>query len=352
MFMKRDIFLQPCFILLCLLLTIEAKAWTATDTLSSTTNQGAKQSSTPIDKQAVRVTCQITNFTMQPGEIDQAIVFNDPANEQTVLFDLTEGGAIVSLKYHDTEYIWGYNGGGLLQMAFHNRRNDGLWEGDYNPTQAGDGTSMSPVTGIGGNGKDSIVIITMMLDFNHNNGFYQHPFIAVWGGKIDTHIPTSYFTPYTLETIARWVPNPGGKPKYYLKLEERITHLTNEKIGPFVFDFADYQNWNFDVSAISPENCPCSSSQTNYICGGWYSDSTHQDGLAIAMPSSNFPNSKVSGNFNSDFMWRNRSFHLVSTDSLDGITSKKFEWYVMVGPWNKAMQFSKKFGISRGGNEK
>ena len=350
MLMKKNKILKSWFILLSFLflINIKAQAWTATDTLSSAVNQGATQLSSPIDKQAVRVGGQITNFTMEPGEVDQAIVFKDPANEQTVLFDLAEGGAIVSLKYHDMEYVWGYNGGGLLQMAFHNQRNDGLWAGDYNPTQAGDGTNMSPVTGIACYGTDSVDIITMMLDFNHNNGFYSHPLIAVWGGKVDTTIPTSYFSPYTLETIAHWVPNPGGEPKYYLKLDERITHLTNEKMGPFGYDFADYQNWNFDVRAISPENCPCSSSLTNYMSGGWYSDKSRQEGLAIAMPSSNFPNSKVGGGFNSDFMWRNHSFHLSASESLDGVASKKFVWYVMVGPWNKALQFSQKLGLPRG----
>ncbi|MGH7193805.1 MAG: hypothetical protein ACREJM_09770, partial [Candidatus Saccharimonadales bacterium] len=110
--------------------------------------QGAGQGPTPVDKQAVRVGCQVTPYVMQPGQTDQAVVVRDPAGEQTVLFDVTEGGAIVSLKYHGIEHIWGYNGGGLLQMAFHNSRKVGKLYGDYNPTQAGDGSAMSPVTGV------------------------------------------------------------------------------------------------------------------------------------------------------------------------------------------------------------
>jgi len=85
---------------------------------------------------------------MQPNQPDQAIVLKDPAGEQTALFDTTQGGALVSLKYRGVEHIWGYNGGGLLQIAFHNRRDNGSIAGDYNPTQAGDGSAMSPVTGI------------------------------------------------------------------------------------------------------------------------------------------------------------------------------------------------------------
>jgi hypothetical protein len=64
------------------------------------------------------------------------------------LFDTTEGLALTSLKYRGVEHIWGYNGGGQLQMAFHNQKNTGAWEGEYNPTHAGDRSAMSVVTGI------------------------------------------------------------------------------------------------------------------------------------------------------------------------------------------------------------
>jgi hypothetical protein len=47
-------------------------------------------------------------------------------------------------------------------------------------------------------------------------------------------------------------------------------------------------------------------------------------------------------------MWRNHSFHLSASESLDGVASKKFVWYVMVGPWSNALQFSMKLGLSGG----
>ena len=61
-----------------------------------------------------------------------------------------------------------------------------------------------------------------------------------------------------------------------------------------------------------------------------------------AMPGANFPGNKVGGGFNSDYMWRNRNFHLVSHESLDGIASKSLVWYVMAGPWQNALAFAKK----------
>jgi hypothetical protein len=302
---------------------------------------GAAQEAAPAEAQALRSNCEITKFEMQPGQKDAAVVLKDPAGEQTVLFDIVEGGAIVSLKHKGLEHIWGWNGGGLLQMAFHNQMKNGPWTGDYNPTQAGDGTAMSPVTGIYCDGTNSLTVLTMMLDFNHNNGAYPKALLAVWGGRMDDSAPPGNFSPYTLETRATWVPNPSGEPKYYLRLDERFTHLADEKIGVFTYDFADYMPWEFSVRAISPENCPCPSSSTSYMAGGWYRDASRTVGLSVAMPSSNFPGLKVNGVFNSDYTWRNRNFHLIAEEALDGIASKTFVWYVLPGGWENALKFAR-----------
>jgi hypothetical protein len=290
---------------------------------------------------AVSAACLTTEFQPEPGQMDQAVVLEDPAGEQKVIFDTTEGGAIVSWKYRDVEHVWGYNGGGMLQMAFHNGMNFGAWAGDYNPTQAGDGTAMSPVTGIACDGKTKLDILATILDFNHNNGFFPHPLLAVWNGRINTFMPPSYSSPYTLEVRAEWVENPDGAPKYYLKLKEHFVHVADEKIGAFAYDFASYNPWEFGARAISPENCPCEPGKTNYMAGGWYQDQKRAEGLAIAMPSSNFPKSKVDGSFNTDYMWRNRNFHLGATETLDRIQAKDFVWYVMPGPWDSALKFAK-----------
>lgn len=294
----------------------------------------------PPSKESVTIACRTTDFTSQPHQTDHAILLKDPAAEQEVLFDTTQGGAIVSWKYRGIEHVWGWNGGGLLQMAFHNHMDAGAWEGDYNPTQAGDGSANSPVTGIACHGDHSVDIVTTMLDFNHNNGFYQKALVAVWNGRVNDMVPLSYSSPYVLETKAEWVPNPAGEPKYYLKLSERLVHVADEKIGGFGFDFAAYEPWEFNVSAISPEGCPCSSDKTSYIAGGWYQNSDRLEGLAVAMPASNFPGKRIGGGFNSDYMWRNRSFHLSSGAAVDGISTKEFVWYAMAGPWQSALAFA------------
>jgi hypothetical protein len=77
------------------------------------------------------------------------------------------------------------------------------------------------------------------------------------------------------------------------------------------------------------------------MAGGWYKGESRAVGLAVAMPSSNFPHSKVNGGFNTDYMWRGRSFHLGSEEALDGIATKALVWYVMVGPWRDALEFAR-----------
>jgi hypothetical protein len=63
------------------------------------------------------------------------------------------------------------------------------------------------------------------------------------------------------------------------------------------------------------------------MAGGWYQNEGRTMGLAVATPSGNFPGGKVEGGFNSDYMWRNRNFHLGSSESLDGISSKALVWF-------------------------
>jgi hypothetical protein len=154
------------------------------------------------DKEAVRGGCQVTAFQMQPGQVDNDVVIRDGAGERTVVFDTTSGGSIVSYKYMGVEHIWRWNGGGLLQIAFHNSMKRGPWPRGYNPTQAGDGSGCSPVVGVACKGTETIAILTMMLDFNHNNGFYEKPLIAVWGGRLNDVFPLSYSSPYTIEARA------------------------------------------------------------------------------------------------------------------------------------------------------
>ena len=103
--MHGKIILQHGCNLTCFLFSLAVEAQTLTNTLDSKGTGRSEPSFTPIDKEAVRGHFQLTEFTMQPGELDQAIVFKNPANEQTMLFDLAEGGTIVSFRYRDIEHM-------------------------------------------------------------------------------------------------------------------------------------------------------------------------------------------------------------------------------------------------------
>lgn len=87
----------------------------------------AEEPPTPLETAAVRVACKTTDFVMEPGQVDQAVVVQDPAGQQTVLFDITAGGAIVSLKYKGIEHIWGWNRGAMLQMVIHHVMGFAKW---------------------------------------------------------------------------------------------------------------------------------------------------------------------------------------------------------------------------------
>jgi hypothetical protein len=314
-----------------------AQGQTATD--STIDPAPPEREPSPPTAEANAIACTTSEFKPEPNQTDQAVVLVDPAGEQKATIDITQGGALVSLIYGGQEHVWKYNGGGLLQMAFHNHM-QGAWEGDYNPTQAGDGSAASPVTGVSCDHNHSLTTLTTMLDFNHNNGFYPKALVAVWDGKVNDMVPLSYSSPYLLETNADWVPNPKGSPAYYLRLQERMIHVADEKVGPFSYDFASYNPWELTTRAVFPENCPCTESQANSIVGGWYKDPSRAVGIAVAMPASNFPGGKISGGFNSDFMWRNRNFHLGAHEALDGIAAKDFVWYVMPGPWENAKSYA------------
>jgi hypothetical protein len=116
-------------------------------------------------------------------------------------------------------------------------------------------------------------------------------------------------------------------------------YYAGEAVGPFTFGFAAYADWSFQNQMVSPENCPCAPSAASYMAGGFYRDDL-STGLGIAMPSGNFASGRIGGGGATEPTWRNRSFHLSGQDSLDGIVSKAFVWYVLAGPWRNAEAFA------------
>jgi len=131
--------------------------------------------------------------------------------------------------------------------------------------------------------------------------------------------------------------------KYYLRLEQRITHLTKEKIGPFDFDFADYAPWN-SMCARSVRRLSVCDIEHQLHRRGVVTGTGHECGSGGCHSEQQLPENKVHAVFLPDYQWRMQSFHLESREALDGIMSKNFTWYVMVGPWRGALNFARHFG--------
>jgi hypothetical protein len=269
----------------------------------------------------------------------QVAVLRDPAGEQEARFDLTHGATLISLRFKGKELLYGQSAGAGINLYVPRRGPENelqqlspYWS-SYSPTQGH--TSMgipSTVSGVACNGQQSFRAFSMMVDRAQDSSFQKEPLLAVWKGRISDSFPPGYATPFAVETNASWIENPGGSPKYYLKLDQSVVNVRPEPTPEMEWFLEGAAPWGFLHAA---------SSATNHIAGGWYRDQKRTTGLAVAMSSSNFHKSQVGGSFNSDYMWRNRNFHLTSSEALDGVARKYVVWHVMPGSWSSALSFAK-----------
>ena len=111
----------------------------------------------------------------------------------------------------------------------------------------------------------------MMLDFNNNNGAYPKALVALWGGRVTKRVQraTSRLTRWKRGSLDS---HPAGEPKYYLQLDEAIHARGYEKIGNLVMTSPITCLGSSACVRSARENCPCASSTTNYMAGGWYRD--------------------------------------------------------------------------------
>ena len=161
-------------------------------------------------------------------------------------------------------------------------------------------------------------------DFNHNNGFYKKPLIAVWGGRVNDMIPLSYFSPMSWKPGRASDAESRGRTEALPAIARAVDHIADETIGSFAFDFArTISPGNSAFVRSVPKTAPAPLRKPITWPEVGIGTKKRDTGLAVAMPSSNFPGEKVWASFNSDYMWRNRNFHLSSQDSLDGIAAKE-----------------------------
>lgn len=290
--------------------------------------------------------CGATTFQpvsrfLPPGTTHNAYHLTDPSGQQRAVFDLLWGGALASLKQNGVERVWGNGVGGMVQPAFHSFPNGQ----DYNPTQAGsNGNIGSAVMGVRCIDTNTLYIMSGTLDFNR--GMSGHIISnTVLNGAV---VPNSYATPYTVVTIATFVPNPSGPPSYYLKLQQTITNIHPTSNLSFGFELAGYVPYSYTNKTRYPTACVdvasnCLNSSTPDLLGGLYPNPSLMGGTAffVSPQASWSPNRRTFVSFAQDDVNQNQSTHLF-TDGwvIAPGTSRTVTWYVLVGDWNKALNFA------------
>ncbi|MCE5309845.1 MAG: hypothetical protein LLG20_19595, partial [Acidobacteriales bacterium] len=229
----------------------------------------------------------------------------------------------------------------------------------YSPTQGH--TSMgipSTVSGVACNGQQSFRAFSMMVDRAQNSSFQKEPLLAVWKGNISDSFPPGYATPFAVETNATWIENPGGSPKYYLKLDQGVVNVRPEPAPELEWFLEGAAPWDFLHTARYPENCtektPCTSATTPVLAAGRYEDEARTSGFAIVAPASRWKTNRAFIRENSEFVvlmygavWaaERRSFAAVMAKPIEGVSANRFTWYVCAGAWTQARAFAE--GVSQ-----
>ncbi len=290
----------------------------------------------------------------------QVAVLRDPAGEQEARFDLRHGGTLISLRYRGKEILYGESAGASVNLWAPRRGTEAELKGmspywsSFNPTQGHASMDRPPVVaGVACQGQSSMRAFAMMADRAVNSSFQKEPLLAVWNGEISRGFPPGYSTPFAIETNASWAPNPGGAPKYYLKLDQSVVNVRPEATGSLEWFLEGAAPWNFEHSAIYPENCtekaPCASGSATALAAGRYEDAALANGLAIVAPTAGWNSPRAFIRRNAEFVvlsygavWAapRRSFAAVFERPLAGISANRFSWYVCAGGWEQARGFA------------
>jgi hypothetical protein len=292
----------------------------------------------------------------------QVVVLRDPAGEQEARFDLTRGATLISLRYHGKELLFGQSAGANVEMFVFRKDTSEAARGlspywtAFHPSQGGNSMGVpSTVAGVACNGEKSMQAFTMMVDAGINNAFVRNPLFAVWKGKLSDTYPPGYSTPYTIQTDASWVPNtnPGGVPKFYLKLHQAVVNYRSEDSGPMDWYLEGAAPWSSLYSSVyAPKNCnennPCSSETAPVLMAGRYQDSTRTNGFTIVVPTREWATQRAFVLENAEYVkllygavWAapRHTFAVVLSRRLKGLSAFSFDWYVCAGSWKQATGF-------------
>jgi hypothetical protein len=292
----------------------------------------------------------------------QVVVLKDPAGEQEARFDLTHGGTLISLRYHGREVTYGKPGGANVSMYIPRLGTEETLKGlspywsSLHVDQGGSsmGTT-STVAGVACSGEKSFRAFAMMVDTGVDSSFQPEPLLAVWAGQVSNTFPPGYSTPFSIETVASWVKNPGKAPAYYLQLEQSVINVRPSPPLPLEWSLEGAVPWDYEHSVSYPERCtektPCTNSEAPAIANGRYQDAAHSVGFATVVPTSDLGTNKAFTRTNAEFIalaygaggWvaPRRVFGTAFSRDLEGVKALHFKWFICAGGWDQAQAYAK-----------
>jgi hypothetical protein len=274
-------------------------------------------------------------------------VVRDPDGEQEARFDLTHGGALISLRYQGREMLYAQEPGASVTLSVPHQITEEESKVKY-PTFSSDssyqasqaGISMwQPATtgGVSCHGLDSSRTFTMMIESGDDSSFQANPLVGVWMGHVsDTYTP-AYSTTFTIETNASWVENPGHAPHYYLHLDQTVVNVRPWDPGAIEWRLQASAPWSDQVKAVSAtcdEKKPCTSATTPVVAAGRYEDAGLHSGFATVVPAAAWKTSRVF------LIQSEHGWATVLAHPLAGVGAFHFDWYICAGEWSQAKEFA------------
>jgi len=292
----------------------------------------------------------------------QVVILKDPAGEQEARFDLTHGGTLISLRYHEKELMFAKMAGAnvTLYIIRHGTEPELKGVSPYwsalHPDQGGSSMGVpSPVAGVACRGEESMRALAVMVDAGNDNSFAREPLLGVWAGHVSDEFPPGYSTPFAIETNARWVRNPGGSPSYYMRLEQVVVNVRPSSPQPIDWSLEGAAPWDFEYAASYPEKCkektPCTSADAPAIATGRYEDPSRRMGFATVVPTSDWKTDRAFARENAEYVvlsygavWAapRRVFATVLAHDFEGLRGFRFSWTVCAGSWEQAQSFAER----------
>jgi hypothetical protein len=306
--------------------------------------------------QDVGIGCRLEDYSIRPlvyGRVGdpnqklQVVVLRDPSGEQEARFDLYHGAALISLRYRQKEMLYAQEPGASVTLSIPHQVAEEESKiayptfpssSEYRASQAGISMWQPATTGgVSCHGLESMRAFTMMIESGDNSSFQADPLVGVWKGHVSDTFTPAYSTPFSIETNASWVANPGHNPQYYLRLDQTVVNVRPWDPGAIMWSMGASAPWSAQVRVVGSEcdeKKPCTSASTPVAAAGRYEDAGQHFGYATVVPTAAWKSNRVF------FTQSEHAWSTVLTHPLAGVGAFKFDWYICAGDWSQAKEFA------------